>query len=247
MLATLDLPAEYQPTRRAHMQFLETLLRRSLSYYCLIRYTGRRSGPHPIIGVVLVHPSTGLGLVRWNLARCGEITPRSRHWRQIEEYLRLLQTAFDTGVEPAGRIDLEEEREALDTIWPRWQRLVAFSPVYAGVGYPYTLLERLLETFVVKTPGTRKDGCMSKHEVAEALVTNEACQFVLKFLEQMSAKDVAHAAYILRNETGPDVATVKVKMYEHLFATVLRHVREREPVLAQDAEEALLELSMLNR
>lgn len=209
---TLELPSTRLYRSFRFWQTLE-LLRRSLSHYCLIRYVGRR-GSRRTIGAVLIQPATGLGLVRYDMARTG-LLPRSKQWRSISEYLDLLQTSFEEGTGPVTVQALEDERQALMEITPRWQHLLSFSTLHTMLGDPETLIEQLSEEKVMSKAVLEEMPRISFG--SPSLKVPTVCQFIRELAPSMNAHQLGTAALMLSEQADEDAFGVKVVLMEKMI------------------------------
>lgn len=211
---TLELPSTKLMRRFRLWQTME-VLSQSVSHYALIQYIGRKGEDAPTIGVVLIQPGKSLGLVRYDLVRTG-LLPGSKSWKRIKEYLDLLQTAFDLGEGPMSVRELEQERAALAAIKPRWQRLVAFSPLATRLGNPETLIQALYEEYVT----------MSKVVLDEAPAVSfghahhskpTICSFVRELAPVMKAEHLIVAAELVAEQVDEEAFSVKTLLLERMI------------------------------
>lgn len=232
----LALRAPAVSWHQAEHQYLVAALRRSLSYYSLIHYTGRRCGPQPIIGIVLIQPGSGLGLVRWKLTHSG-ILPRSAHWRKIEEYLGLLQEALADGMLPATMTDLDAERFLLATQYPAYTRLVSLSAPCAALGDPYQLVHQIFEedvmgkaTVAVDTEYTYvEEEIMVEPKVAPASSASRAlCDAVARLASHMTIDEVEVFMKLLGEQADEDAYPASVALLRRTIDLVMKRAPEKE-------------------
>lgn len=209
---TLELPSTKLMRRFRLWQTME-VLSQSVSHYCLIQYIGRKGEDAPIIGVVLIQPGKSLGLVRYDLGKTG-LLPGSKSWKRIKEYLDLLQTAFDLGEGPTTVRDLERERADLAAIKPRWQRLIAFSPLATRLGHPEALVYSIYEECVTMTKIAYEEAPRVTFNHSE---TPTVCEFIRELAPVMSASQLITAARLTAEQVDEDAFSVKTVLLERMI------------------------------
>ena len=230
---TLVSCAKEPPARK-----LSQAIAQAQSYYTLVRYVGnKRAKVHPIIGVMLTCPGYGYAQVRWNLARSG-ILPRSRHWRDVRNYLEAFQA-----IPPRSVRSLEKNRVGFARLEPRWSRLLALSPVYTAIGDPKTLLKSLVEeevmsNKVIEAAEERMEDIVEVFDTErEAKREANLCASIKHLAPHMSLADVETFMKMLTEQTDEDAYPTMVTLMFRLVDIV---TKRSEPAIAARVERIRL-------